>query len=157
MKYSISLKKLAKFLNESNKSTYANKDAPKSEPSRLKSEDYHFERGDLIYHDSYFGGRDFIGEEIIYEKQKPVWGANYFGFVIDAKIDEKTVYSFLRKALMQECNNLIPVRGPAKFSEGKWTYTFLVEGTLANFKGKEEIIFDGKVIYHCLVHGGFIK
>ena len=60
---------LAKFLNEANKATYANKTAPKVAPSRLKSEDYHFEKDGLIYHDTYFGGRDFIGEEIVYEKE----------------------------------------------------------------------------------------
>ncbi|MEN9338195.1 MAG: hypothetical protein RIQ41_509, partial [Candidatus Parcubacteria bacterium] len=70
---------LAKFLNEANKATYANKTALKVAPSRLKSEDYHFEKDGLIYHDTYFGGRDFIGGEIVYENEKPVWGANYFG------------------------------------------------------------------------------
>ena len=35
----IDLKELAEFLNEANKSTYANKDAPKASSSRLKSED----------------------------------------------------------------------------------------------------------------------
>ncbi len=64
---------LSKFLNEANKATYANKTAPKVTSSRLKSEDYHFEKNGLIYHDTYFGGRDFIGEEIVYDNEKPVW------------------------------------------------------------------------------------
>ena len=68
----IDIKELADFLSEANKNTYANKDAPKVAPSRLESEDYHFEKGNLIYHDTYFGGRDFIGEEIVYKNQKPV-------------------------------------------------------------------------------------
>ena len=148
---------LAKFLNEANKATYANKSAPKVAPSRLKSEDYHFEKVGLIYHDTYFGGRDFIGEEIVYQNEKPVWGANYFGFVLDESVGEKDVYDFLRKAFMQEYDDVIPVRGPAKFSDGEWTYQFTANGGLENFTGQEEILLNSKVVYRCLIHGGFIR
>lgn len=148
---------LTKFLNEANKATYANKSAPKVAPSRLESEDYHFEQDGLIYHDTYFGGRDFIGEEIVYENEKPVWGANYFGFVLDEKVSEKDVYDFLRRALMQEYDDVIPVRGPAHFSADGKEYRFVVNGDLVNFSGTEEILFDGKVVYRCLIHGGFIR
>lgn len=88
----------------------------------MKSGDYHFEKDGLIYHDTYFGGRNFIGEEIVYENEKTVWGANYFDFVLDEKVSEKDIYDFLRKALTQEYNDIIPVRGSVKFSDGEWTY-----------------------------------
>lgn len=147
---------LAKFLNEANKATYANKSASKVTPSRLKSEDYHFEKDGLMYHDTYFGGRDFIGGEIVYENKKPVWGANYFGFILDEKVSEKDVYDFLRKALMQEYDDAIPVRGPSNFSADDKEYRFSADGDLTNFSGKEEILLSGKVVYRCLVHGGMI-
>jgi hypothetical protein len=148
---------LAQFLNAANKATYANRDAPKVASSRLKSEDYHFEQDGLIYHDTYFGGRDFIGGEIVYENEKPVWGANYFGFVLDENTSEKDVYAFLRLALMQEYDDVIPVRGPAHFSADNKGYRFVVNGDLANFSGAEEISFGGKVVYRCYLHGGMIK
>ncbi|MDP2587282.1 MAG: DUF5680 domain-containing protein [bacterium] len=150
-------KELADFLHEANKNTYANKDAPKVAPSRLKSKGYHFEKGDLIYYDTYFGGRDFIGGEIVYKNQKPVWGENYFGFILDKNVSEKDVYDFLRMALMQEYDDTIPVRGPSNFSADNKTYTFIANGDLENFSGKEEISFHGKVVYRCFVHGGFIR
>lgn len=153
----IETQELSDFLHEANKNTYANKEAPKVAPSRLKSEDYHFEKGDLIYHDTYFGGRDFIGEEIVYKNQKPVWGANYFGLILDENVSEKDVYDFLRKALMQEYDDVIPVRGPINFSAEDKEYRFFVEGDLINFSSKEEISFGGKVIYRCFVHGGFVR
>ncbi len=153
----ISVKELKEFLNEANKKTYANKKAAKSKPSRLKSEDYHFEKGDLIYHDTYFGTRDFIGEEVVYKNKKPVWGANYFGFILDSNMSEKILYDFLRKALMQNSKDVIPVRGPKEFFSGKWRYKFLAKGDLNNFSGVETISFDGKEVYHCLIHGGFIN
>ena len=153
----MNLQTLTEFLNEANKVTYANKDAPKVAPSRPKSEDYHFEKDGLIYHDTYFGGRDFIGGEIVYENEKPVWGANYFGFVLDEKVSEKDVYDFLRKALMQEYDDAIPVRGPSNFSADDKEYRFVVNGDLVNFSGTEEISFEGKVVYRCFIHGGFIR
>lgn len=153
----MNIETLAKFLNEANKATYANRNAPKVAPSRLKSEDYHFEKDGLVCRDTYFGGRDFIGEEIVYKVEKPVWGANYFGFVLDDKVGEKDVYDFLRKALMQEYDNVIPVRGPSNFSADDKEYRFVAEGDLANFSGKEEISFGGKVVYRCLIHGGMIR
>jgi hypothetical protein len=156
-KITMTTDKLAQFLNAANKATYANKDAPKVAPSRLKSEDYHFEQDSLIYHDTYFGGRDFIGGEIVYENEKPVWGANYFGFVLDENISEKDVYAFLRLALMQEYSDIIPVRGPAHFSTDDKEYRFVMNGDLANFSGTEEISFGGKVVYRCYVHGGMIR
>ena len=51
----IDTNELATFLREANVNTYANKSAAKAPASRLGSEDYHFERGDLIFHDTYFG------------------------------------------------------------------------------------------------------
>ena len=84
-------------------------------------------------------------------------GANYFGFMLDEKISEKDVYDFLRKALMQEYYDVIPVRGPAKFSDGEWTYQFMANGGLENFAGQEEILLNAKIVYRCTIHGGFIR
>lgn len=148
---------LEEFLNKANKSTYANKNAQKVASTRMGSEDYHFERGDFVYHDTYFGGRDFLGEEIVYKNKKSVWGANYFGFVTDEKISEIDVYNFLRKALMQKYSDIIPVRGPRNFSLGTQEYNFSVVGDIANFSGEERILFNGKIVYRCFVHGGMIK
>ena len=148
---------LKKFLGDANKATYANKDAPQGVSLRPGSEDYHFEKDGLVYHDTCFGSRNFIGEEIVYENEKPVLGANYFGFVLDEKVSEKDVYDFLRKALMQEYDDVIPVRGPSHFSADDKEYCFSADGDLINFSGKEEILFGGKVVYRCLIHGGMIK
>jgi hypothetical protein len=148
---------LTKFLNEANKATYADKNAEKAVSSRAGSKEYHFEKGGFAYHDTYFGSRDFIGEEIVYENGDPVWGMNYFGVVLDEEVSEKEVFDFLREALMQEYEDVIPVRGPSNFSSGDKEYRFSVEGDFANFSGKEEILFGEKVVYRCLVHGGVIE
>jgi len=153
----ISIRELEQFLNESNKSTYANKNAPKATSSRLESENYHFEKDGLIYHDTYFGGRDFIGGEIVYKNKKPVWGMNYYGYVLDASVPEKDVYDFLRQALIQEYSGIIPVRGPKMFEDNGRKYTNTVDGGLDRFTGYEEIYFENRLVYKANYHGGFIK
>lgn len=153
----IKVDELAQFLAKANESTYANKHALKAESLRPGSYDYHFESGDLAYHDTYFGSRDFIGEEIIYKAGEPVWGANYFGFMLDESQSEKTVYDFLRDALMEECGGILPVRGPHLYEKGSMSYTNTVEGDIAYFRGTEEIFIDAKAVYRCWYHGGAIQ
>ncbi|MBI4158492.1 MAG: XRE family transcriptional regulator [Candidatus Yanofskybacteria bacterium] len=153
----IDLKELAEFLNEANKSTYANRDVPKATSSRLKSEDYHFEKDSLIYHDTYFGSRDFIGEEIVYKDNEPVWGMNYYGYILSETTNEKELYGFLRQALMQEYSDIIPVRGPTNFQDRDWEYSNSADGELGRFIGVEEIYRAGVLVYKGYYHGGFIK
>lgn len=157
MKDHLDIKKLASFLIEANKNSYANKLISKAMPSRLASEDYHFEKNEYVYHDTYFGSRDFMGEEIVYKDQKPIWGANYFGCILSPEIKEKELYDFLRQALVRESLGIIPVRGPANFANGNWLYEFSVNGDLTNFSGLESITFKAEQVYRCLLHGGLIQ
>lgn len=92
-----------------------------------------------------------------HKNQKPVWGANYFGFILDDNVSEKDVYDFLQQALMQDYDDVIPVRGPSNFSANDKEYRFSANGDLKNLSGKEEISLGGKVVYRCFVHGGFIR
>ena len=153
----ITTKEIADFLNEANKNTYANKDAAKAPPSRLESEDYHFEKDSLVYHDTYFGSRDFIGEEVIYKDNKPVWGMNYYGYILSETTNEKELYGFLRQALIQEYSDIIPVRGPVNYQKDDWKYNNSTEGELGRFTGTEEIHRAGVLVYKCHYHGGFIN
>ena len=151
------LTRLATLLEAANKATYANRTMPKAPSSRAGSLDYHFEQDGLAYHDTYFGVRDFIGAEVVYDSAKPAWGMNYFGFVLDSDASENDVYAFLRTALMQPPDDIIPVRGPRRFQDGDRHYRLAIDGDLTNFSCTEEILFAGKVVYRCRVHGGLIK
>ena len=150
-------KELTDFLNEANKRTYANKDARRASSTRFKSEDYHFEKGNLIYHDTYFGSRDFIGEEVVYKNSEPVWGMNYYGYILSSSADEKGLYGFLREALMQEYYDILPVRGAKDYQRDDWEYKNFVEGELSRFVGTEEIYQTGVLLYRAYYHGGFIE
>lgn len=153
----VSLDILAAFLKEANKHTYANESAEKVPSLRPGSRDYHFEKDDLAYHDTYFGSTKFIGEEIIYKDHQPIWGMNYYGFTLDNEINEELFDAILRPALMSGSGDNIPVRGPKVFINNAWKYTFHTEGDLANFTGLEEIARDGRVVCRLHCHGGFIE
>lgn len=145
------------FLREANLNTYANDNVKKVSPLRPGSSDYHFEKGDLTYHDTYFGATKFIGEEVVYKNGKPVWGMNYYGFTVSNEISENLFDAILRPALMSGSGDNIPVRGPKEFISGDWKYTFNADGDLANFTGIEEISKNNKVVCRLYCHGGFIE
>ena len=152
------------FLIEAKKQTYANGNVEKVESSRLGSSDYHYELdvyGDkYIYHDTYFGGTKFMGEEVVYLNNTiPYWGMNYHGVTLDDNLSEEAMDKSLRPALMQVGldNSVIPVRGPSRYENEGYVYTFTVTGNLEDFEGLEEIYKDDKLIYKLNCHGGLIQ
>lgn len=157
MSTEITIEELTAFLKEANLNTYANEKVKKVSSLRPGSSDYHFEKGDLTYHDTYFGSTNFIGEEVVYKNSKPAWAMNYYGFTLSNKINESLFDSILRPALMSGSGDNIPVRGPKEFTNGEWKYTFNTNGNLANFTGIEEIFKNDKVICRLYCHGGFIR
>lgn len=93
---------LSNFLAEAKKQTYANKNIKKSPSSRLGSFDYEYSNGKLTYHDTYFGGTKFIGEEVVYNSENsPVWGMNYYGVTLNEDLTEDMLDNALRPALMK--------------------------------------------------------
>ena len=152
----MNLKELENFLCEAHGNTYANKTAQKASSSRLESKDYHFEKNGFTYHDTYFGERNFLGSEIIYKENKPIWGMNYYGYILKSDISEKDVYNFLRQSLMQTCIDIIPARGPSRYKSNLWDYANAVDGNLECFGGTETIFLAGEEIYRCWYHGGLI-
>ena len=141
------------------KGTYANSDAPKVLSSRLKSKDYEFKDGNFTYHDTYFGGVKFIGEEVVYYNDNILWGMNYYGVTLDDSLAEELMDKVLRVALMKvgEDRRVIPVRGPKEFVNEDYLYTFNVDGDMENFIGTEQIYKGKKLIYELKCHGGIIK
>ena len=147
------------FLIEAKKQTYANENAPKIDSSRLNSKDYEYKKGNMIYHDTYFGGTNFIGEEVVYESgsEKPIWGMNYYGVTLDQNLSEEAMDKALRPALMKVGeDDSLPVRGPKRFINDNYEYTFSVDGDLERFDGVEEIRKDGVLIYRLRCTGGKI-
>ena len=153
-------KELYAFLIKAKKQTYANSNAKKLISSRQGSEDYEYVNGNMIYHDTYFGGKKFMGEEVVYlDSNIPIWGMNYYGITIDDTLSEEAVDKALRPALMLvgEDKDIIPVRGPQLFQNGEYEYIFKVNGDLDYFDGVETINKNKVKVYELKCHGGIIK
>lgn len=155
--------KIFKILANAKKNTYANGDSLKANSSRLASKDYHYEDVvdgvKYIYHDTYFGGEKFIGEEVLYTEDSPIWAMNYRGYSIDDDLSEDVMDKILRPALMKvgEDKNILPLRGPREFVNGEYKYTFNLSGTFENFSGIEKIYKKDVLIYELVCSGGLIK
>jgi len=155
---------LVDFLIRAKKSTYANSTIEKVLSSRVGSSDYNYEEiidnKKYTYHDTYFGGIKFMGEEVVYcDNNKPIWGMNYYGITYDDALGEAAMDNALRPALMKvgENRNIIPARGPIKFENNGYIYTFKTTGTIENFDGIEQVYKDNNLIYELHCSGGIIK
>ena len=153
-------KEFIEFLIEAKKSTYADGTSnSKVKETRNGSKDYEYKKDNMTYHDTYFGGVRFIGEEIVYCDDIPIWGMNYYGVTFDDSLGEEAMDRALRPALMKvgEEENTIPVRGLSKFENNGYIYTFKKNGMIENFNGIEQIYKDNILIYELHCSGGIIK
>ncbi len=150
---------LHNFLIEAKKETYANETAPIVTSTRRGSRDYEYIKDNWTYHDTYFGGIDFQGQEVVYHRgDTPTWGMVYYGRTLDESLSEEAMDKALRPALMQVGkDDTIPVRGPKEFENQGYKYTFKVTGDLTNFEGEETIEKEGAKIYTLKCHGGRIR
>jgi hypothetical protein len=124
---------------------------------RPGSHDLEFCEGSFHYLDSYFGGADFIGEEVVYFEGKPVWAMNYHGRILaPERITPEETGEMLKISLSQlyQKNRFL---GGFEYTIGRDTYYDTNEGDVATFTGKEWIEREGIRVYELIYHGGLIK
>lgn len=159
----IDKKSLLEFIAEAHRHTYA---APKEVKSKCKCKtpilpghkDYHFRDRDWEYHDSYAGSFWAPGGEVVFLKGNPIWRMSYQGQTIEGLTEEfiEETFEFLKKALRNFSDEL-PFRGPARFREGDFEYTFSIKGDYRYFTGKESINYKNKQVFFQDVMGELIK
>jgi len=115
-----------------------------------------FEKLNYKYIDKCVGHNPFIGEEIVFEDEKLIWGMNYYGFVESLEVSPKEVYTFLKEVLLLVKEDE-PFRGPRYFKRNDFEYFCEPKGTLERFVGFERIDYKEKTIYRGEFHGGIIK
>ncbi len=92
-------KQLSKFLVKAKISTYASSGEGGEKILEDGSKEFEFKEGEFRYKDRYFGYNPFIGEEIVWQNEKVVWGMNYYGKVVSKIISPKQIYQFLQGTL----------------------------------------------------------
>jgi hypothetical protein len=128
-----------------------------ADPSRLGSHDLTYADGPWSYRDSYFGGTDFLGQEVVWFKREPVWAMNYYGHIlrpdlIDASRAGATIKAAL-SALYAEGRFLGGWRWVGPHGE----YVDSSEGDAERFFGRETILVGGVEAYALVYAGGVVR
>ncbi len=147
---------LTQFIVRAKAATYVG-DGQKIASCRKGSHDLAFREGDFSYLDSYFGGTDFIGQEVVYEQDEPIWAMNYYGKIIETgKITAAEAGQIIKASLskMYEEGRFL---GGFECVVGESVYFDTNQGGPDSFTGKEWITRNGVKVYELVYHGGMIK
>ena len=150
-----SLQQLNHFIVQAKAATYIG-DGQRTKSSRTGSHDLKFQEGSFSYLDSYFGGIDFIGQEVVYYLDEPVWAMNYYGRIIKPeKITASEVGQILKSSLsiMYQQGRFL---GGFEHTIEANIYTDTNQGDLESFTGQEWITLDGVKVYELVYHGGLV-
>ena len=126
-------------------------------PCRTGSHDLRFMDGEWSYHDSYFGGTDFIGEEVVYIGERPVWAMNYYGHILRDDLLTAAQAGQMIKASLSRMYQEGRFLGGFEHIENDLTYMDTSEGNPERFQGREIIRRGQEIAYELLYHGGLIR
>ena len=152
----VSVERLNAFIVKAKAATYVGGRA-RSPSCRPGSHDLEFHEGALSYLDSYFGGTDFIGQEVVYYDEEPVWAMNYYGRILEpAMITAAEAGRIIQESLskMYEEGRFL---GGFEHDTGNGIYVDTSEGDVASFTGREWITSGGVKVYELIYHGGLVK
>jgi Domain of unknown function (DUF5680) len=152
----LELDKLHAFIVKAKANTYAGNGTP-SLSYRPHSHDLQFHEGDFSYLDSYFGGTDFLGQEVVYCQGEAVWAMNYYGRILASDLINSSEAGKVIKESLTELYKLNRFLGGFEHTTSLGTYTDTNEGSVASFTGREWITRATIKVYELVYHGGLIK
>ena len=144
------------FIVRAKAATYVG-DGEHVNPCRLGSHDLRFSDGEWAYHDSYFGGADFIGEEVVYFGDQPVWAMNYYGRILRDDLITGAEAGHMIKASLSRMYKEDRFLGGFEYSENDLSYKDSSEGSVERFRGHESIRRGDQIAYELDYHGGLIR
>ena len=124
---------------------------------RPGSHDLKFADGEWSYLDSYFGGRDFIGQEVVYLNGRPVWAMNYYGRILQANQITPAEAGQVIKASLSRMYQESRFLGGFEHPHEGFVYHDSNDGDVNCFRGLETISRGGERAYELVYHGGLIK
>ncbi len=151
------MRTLEQFVVEAKAACYVGGKESEARACRPGAHDLSHARGPFRYLDSYFGGTDFLGQEVVWKNEEPVWVLNYYGRILDPdRIDGERAGAVIKKALIalyQEGRFL----GGFSFQHTLGEYIDESVGDIGSFQGVERILVDGRLAYRLDYHGGLVK
>lgn len=112
----------------------------------------------FFYRDIYCGMTFFVGQEIVYFREQPIWSMSYSGGIIleAANPDEMPdIYVCLRQALCLVTYER-PFRGPQRYLADPYRYLDATQGDIARFCGEEMIMRASTRVYELRYSGGLL-
>jgi hypothetical protein len=147
---------LTAFIVRAKAATYVG-DGEQVAPCRSGSHDLRFSDGKWEYHDSYFGGADFIGEEVVYFDEKPVWAMNYYGRILRHDLLTGAQAGQMIKTSLSGMYQQGRFLGGFEHMENDLTYADSSQGNADSFQGREFIRRAQETAYELDYHGGLIR
>ena len=129
----------------------------KSLSYRPGSLDLQFHEPPFIYMDSYFGGTDFLGQEVVYYEGQAVWVMNYYGYILRPDLIEAAQAGQVIKASLTEMYKEGRFLGGFEHAADGYVYSDTSAGDVSRFTGKEWISRDEICVYELVYHGGLVK
>lgn len=152
----LQLPELHQFIVNAKAATYVGS-GEKSLSYRPGSHDLQFHAAPFSYLDSYFGGTDFIGQEVVYFEGEPVWTMNYYGYILRNDQISGAQAGQVIKASLTQLYAEDRFLGGFTFPGGDFVYTDTNEGDFTHFTGKEFITKGDLTVYELVYHGGLVK
>ena len=152
----IDLKELHAFIVRAKAATYVG-DGQHTGPCRRGSHDLRFADDEWSYHDSYFGGSNFIGEEVVYHGDTPGWAMNYYGRIVRDDLLTGAEAGQMIKASLSRMYGEGRFLGGFEYTENDLTYTDGNDGDVEFFRGHESIRRGRETAYELDYHGGLIR
>lgn len=150
------LDRLSAFIVKAKAATYVG-DGKKLLSYRPGSLDLQFHEGTFAYMDSYFGGTDFIGQEVVYFEGIPCWAMNYYGYILQPTLIQAAEAGHVIKTSLSALYREGRFLGGFEYQVDDCVYTDTNEGDVSHFTGKEWITRQGQKVYELVYHGGLIK
>lgn len=124
---------------------------------RPGSHDLQFHEGAFSYLDSYFGGSDFLGQEVVYYEGKPVWVMNYYGRILEPTLITAAEAGHIIQQSLSKMYEEGRFLGGFEHTVGDDVYADTSEGDVISFTGTEWITRAGAKVYELVYHGGLVK
>jgi hypothetical protein len=156
MEQQMDLDELSAFIVEAKRATYVGGGSPAA-PSRLGSHDLTYARGPWSYRDSYFGGTDFLGQEVVWLQGEPVWAMNYYGYIVRPDLINAARAGLTIKAALGAMYAQGRFLGGFQWLGPHGEYIDSSTGDAAHFHGRETIRVGGMEAYALDYAGGVIR
>ncbi|MBW9057527.1 DUF5680 domain-containing protein [Agrobacterium pusense] len=148
---------LEEFIVRAKSATYIGGGNKSATPTRTGSHDLGYRDGDWHYIDSYFGGTDFIGQEVVWHQGTAMWAMNYHGRILRPDMIDATTAGMVIQRSLSTLYREGRFLGGFTHPVENLVYVDTNAGEFQSFTGVERIYLGHFEAYRLDYHGGIIK